>query len=90
MGALQSWLPPYCSDFNLIERFWRYLKDLACANKLEDNIENVITTTEKFLNAQVTILLLPTVVGCRANSLLPAGVFDGFALTSSQVAQALR
>jgi transposase len=46
------WLPPYCSDLNPIERFWRHLKDLACANKLEDNIENVVKTTEKILNAQ--------------------------------------
>jgi putative transposase len=46
------WLPPYCSDLNPIERFWRHLKDLACANKLEDNIENVVKATEKFLNAQ--------------------------------------
>lgn len=46
------WLPPYCSDLNPIERFWRHLKDLACANKLEDNIENVVKTTEKILNEQ--------------------------------------
>ncbi len=32
------WLPPYCPELNLIERFWRYLKDQACANHLEDNI----------------------------------------------------
>jgi transposase len=47
-----TWLPPYCSDLNPIERFWRHLKDLACANKLEDNIENVVKTTEKILNIQ--------------------------------------
>jgi hypothetical protein len=40
------WLPPYCSDLNPIERFWRYLKDLACANKLEDNIEEVVRSAE--------------------------------------------
>jgi transposase len=46
------WLPPYCSDLNPIERFWRHLKDLACANKLQDNIEAVVTNAENILNAQ--------------------------------------
>jgi putative transposase len=46
------WLPPYCSDLNPIERFWRHLKDLACANKLQDNIEAVVTSAENILNAQ--------------------------------------
>jgi putative transposase len=45
------WLPPYCSDLNPIERFWRHLKDLACANKLQDNIEAVVTSAENILNA---------------------------------------
>ena len=40
------WLPPYCSDLNPIERFWRHLKDLACANKLQDKMENVVASTE--------------------------------------------
>jgi hypothetical protein len=46
------WLPPYCSDLNPIERFWRYLKDLACANKLEDNIEEVVRSAEKIMMNQ--------------------------------------
>jgi putative transposase len=46
------WLPPYCSDLNPIERFWRHLKDLACANKLENKIEDVVMATEKILNKQ--------------------------------------
>lgn len=46
------WLPPYSSDLNPIERFWRYLKDLACANKLEDSIEDVLKSTVKILNEQ--------------------------------------
>jgi putative transposase len=46
------WLPPYCSDLNPIERFWRHLKDLACANKLQDNIEAVMKSAEKILNDQ--------------------------------------
>jgi len=45
-------LPPYCSDLNPIERFWRHLKDLACANKLENNIVDVVKATEKILNEQ--------------------------------------
>lgn len=46
------WLPPYCSDLNPIERFWRHLKDLACANKLENGIEDVLKSAVKTLNAQ--------------------------------------
>ena len=46
------WLPPYCSDLNPIERFWRHLKDLACANKLQDNIEAVVKSAEKILSDQ--------------------------------------
>ena len=46
------WLPPYCSDLNPIERFWRHLKDLACANKLQDHIDTVVKSAEKILNEQ--------------------------------------
>ena len=46
------WLPPYCSDLNPIERFWRHLKDVACANKLESNIEDVQAAVVKILNEQ--------------------------------------
>jgi transposase len=46
------WLPPYCSDLNPIERFWRHLKDLACANKLQDSIEEVVASAEKILKEQ--------------------------------------
>jgi hypothetical protein len=46
------WLPPYCSDLNPIERFWRHLKDLACANKLQDNIETVVESAENILTEQ--------------------------------------
>ena len=46
------WLPPYCSDLNPIERFWRFLKDRACANKLEDNIDEVVKSAEKIMTAQ--------------------------------------
>jgi len=46
------WLPPYCSDLNPIERFWRHLKDLACANKLQHNIEAVMKSAEKIMANQ--------------------------------------
>jgi transposase len=46
------WLPPYCSDLNPIERFWRHLKDLACANKLQDNLDAVMQNAEKILTKQ--------------------------------------
>jgi len=50
--VMPVWLPPYCSDLNPIERFWRHLKDLACANKLQDKIENVVNSAEKILKEQ--------------------------------------
>lgn len=46
------WLPAYCSDLNPIERFWRHLKDLACANKLQDNIAEVVRVAERILMEQ--------------------------------------
>lgn len=46
------WLPPYCSDLNPIECFWRHLKDLACADKLQDRIETIVKSTEKILSEQ--------------------------------------
>ena len=46
------WLPPYCSDLNPIERFWRHLKDQACANKLQDTIEAVMDSAEQTLIKQ--------------------------------------
>jgi putative transposase len=46
------WLPPYCSDLNPIERFWRFLKDKACANKLQDNLDEVVKSAEKTMTAQ--------------------------------------
>jgi len=50
--AIVIWLPPYCSELNPIELFWRYLKDHACANKLQNNIEEVVKTAEKILTTQ--------------------------------------
>jgi hypothetical protein len=37
---------------NPIERFWRHLKDLACANKLESGIEHVMRAVNKVLSKQ--------------------------------------
>ncbi len=50
--VLVIWLPPYCSDLNPIELFWRYLKDHACANKLQDNMEEVVNAADKLMTAQ--------------------------------------
>ena len=50
--VLALWLPTYCSELNPIERFWRYLKDVACANKLEDNIDEVVKSAEKIMTKQ--------------------------------------
>jgi hypothetical protein len=49
---LVLWLPPYCPELNLIERYWKHLKDLACANKLHDTIEDVVTSAEFMLSQQ--------------------------------------
>jgi hypothetical protein len=46
------WLPTYCSELNPIERFWRHLKDQACVNKLQDNIDDVVRSAEKVLMEQ--------------------------------------
>jgi len=45
-------LPPYCPELNLIERYWKHLKDLACANKLHNSIEEVVASAEYFLSQQ--------------------------------------
>jgi transposase len=49
---LMIWLPPYCPELNLIERYWKHLKDLACANKLHDCIEEVVASVEYMLSQQ--------------------------------------
>ena len=46
------WLPTYCSELNPIERFWRHLKDQACVNKLQDNIDDVVRSAVKVLMEQ--------------------------------------
>jgi transposase len=46
------WLPKYCPDLNPIERFWRHLKDLACANKLDLSLENLAMRVNTVLSYQ--------------------------------------
>lgn len=46
------WLPSYCTELNPIERFWRHLKDLACANRLWSGLKELIETVEKVLHQQ--------------------------------------
>jgi len=46
------WLPPYCPELNLIERYWKHLKHLACVNKLHNCIEEVVASAEFMLSQQ--------------------------------------
>jgi len=46
------WLPKYCPNLNPIERFWRHLKDLACANKLDLVIDNLAHRIDEILSFQ--------------------------------------
>lgn len=46
------WLPKYCPNLNSIERFWRHLKDLACANKLDLSVDNLAHRVEEILSFQ--------------------------------------
>ena len=46
------WLPKYCPNLYLIERFWRHLKDLACANKLDLVIDNLSRRVDDILSFQ--------------------------------------
>lgn len=50
--ATVFWLPPYCSDLNPIERFWKYLKEKACANRLFKSIVEMIDSVDKVLTIQ--------------------------------------
>jgi len=46
------WLPPYCSTLNPIERFWRYLKDQVCINKLFPSMDELCQAVEEQLAFQ--------------------------------------
>ena len=45
-------LPKYCSQLNPIERFWKYLKVSACANKLFADMNALVASVEKVLHQQ--------------------------------------
>jgi len=46
------WLPPYNPFLNPIERFWRHLKDLACANKLFPDLKALTNSARCVLSQQ--------------------------------------
>jgi len=50
--SLTVWLPPYCSDLNPIERFWKHLKETACANRLFKSIDEILDSVDKVLALQ--------------------------------------
>lgn len=50
--AWAFWLPTYCSDLNPIERYWKHLKAQACANRLFQDIEEVVNSVVKVLATQ--------------------------------------
>ena len=43
-GIFVCWLPPYCSYLTPIERFWGFLKDWACANKLFASVLDMLAS----------------------------------------------
>ena len=45
-------LPKYCSQLNPIERFWKHLKSLACADKLFANMDALVASVEANLAQQ--------------------------------------
>jgi transposase len=45
-------LPPYAPHLNLIERYWRHLKDQACADKLYPNRDALRNAIKKELMRQ--------------------------------------
>jgi putative transposase len=50
--AWAFWLPTYCSDLNPIERFWKHLKEQACANRLFEQMSEVVNSVVKVLLTQ--------------------------------------
>jgi transposase len=45
-------LPRYCSQLNPIERFWKHLKHVACANKLFPDMDALVASVENTLQLQ--------------------------------------
>lgn len=46
------WLPAYCSELNPIERFWRYLKEQVCVNKLYPDMTVLVQAVTDQLERQ--------------------------------------
>jgi transposase len=46
------WLPAYCPVLNMIERFWRHMKDLATANCLFKSSLALLQSIERVLDVQ--------------------------------------
>jgi transposase len=46
------WLPQYCPELNLIERFWKHLKQTAWANKLSATIDSLRKNVVEVLRLQ--------------------------------------
>ena len=53
---LPLFLPKYCSQLNPIERFWKHLKSLACANKLFPDMQSLVASVEHSLQNQNDLL----------------------------------
>jgi transposase len=41
------WLPPYCSELNMIERFWKHLTSWVCVNRLYQGPEQLQCTIKR-------------------------------------------
>ncbi len=46
------WLLPYSPDMNLIERFWKHLKQRVTANRLFANVQALLEAIQAELTAQ--------------------------------------
>ena len=49
---LPLFLPAYCSTLNPIERYWRHLKGLACANRLFPSMQTLVDSVQVHLKQQ--------------------------------------
>jgi putative transposase len=49
---LPLFLPKYCSQLNPIERYWKHLKALACADKLFSDMQALVASVERNLIQQ--------------------------------------
>jgi len=45
-------LPRYCSQLNPIERYWKHLKHVACANKLFPDMDALVASVAQTLQLQ--------------------------------------